>query len=148
MSTLACFAILACLASCRTSLPRSVDEVRAVAEAQQAAWNRGDVEGYMQAGYLRAPELTFFSGGDDTRGYEPVLARYVERYATGDGEMGHLEFSGLETVPLGDGFAMLRGRWHLDLEKKDDVGGLFTLVLRDTDEGWRIVHDHTSVASP
>jgi len=136
-------------AGCRTAAPaRSLAEVRAVAEAQQAAWNRGDVEGYMRAGYLDSPELVFFSGGDDTRGFEPVLARYVKRYATGGAEMGRLAFDALETVPLGAGFAVLRGRWHLDLQRREDVGGLFTLILCDTGAGWRIVHDHTSVAPP
>jgi beta-aspartyl-peptidase (threonine type) len=123
-------------------------EVIAVARRQEAAWNRGDLAGYMSEGYLRSPEIAFFSGGEDTRGYQPVLERYSRRYATGEAEMGRVSFDRLEAVPLGEGWAMLRGRWALDFEREQDVGGLFTLVFRRTDEGWRIVHDHTSAAAP
>jgi ketosteroid isomerase-like protein len=134
------------------SAPRSgrarKEEIVEIARAQQSAWNRGDVEGYMRAGYLATPELVFFSGGDVTRGFEPVLARYLSRYKSEGTEMGKLDFGDLEALPLGDGHAMLRGRWKLGFESREDVGGLFTLVLRRTDAGWRIVHDHTSVAAP
>ena len=146
-STLALACVL--FPACATTRDGGTEsEVLAIAAAQQAAWNRGDVEGYMRAGYMRSPDLVFFSGGDDTRGYDPVLARYVARYASGDAEMGRLEFGALEARALGGDHALLRGRWHLDFERKEDVGGLFTLVLARTAEGWRIVHDHTSVAAP
>ena len=41
--------------------------------------------------------------------------------------------------------ALAFGRWRLQREK-DEPAGLFTLVLRKTSEGWRIIHDHTSAA--
>lgn len=113
---------------------------------QEAAWNRGDVEGFMGAGYWRSAELTFFSGGDDTRGFEPVLARYLKRYKSSGAEMGRLAFTQLEVVQLADDCAIARGRWDLDFAATPDVGGLFTLVFRRFSTGWRIVHDHTSVA--
>jgi len=36
------------------------------------------------------------------------------------------------------------GHWHL---KRDsgDVGGVFSLVWQRFPEGWKIVHDHTSL---
>ena len=49
--------------------------VRAVIEAQAAAWNRGDIEGYMD-GYERAETTTFISGDAITRGWQTVLERY------------------------------------------------------------------------
>jgi ketosteroid isomerase-like protein len=135
------------LASCRTVTTASIShDIESVVRAQEAAWNRGDVEGFMNAGYWRSPDLTFFSGGDDTRGFETVLARYVKRYKTGDAEMGKLAFTRLEFIPLFEDAAIVRGRWDLDFEKQPDVGGLFTLVFRRMSGEWRIVHDHTSVA--
>ena len=116
-----------------------------VIRAQEAAWNRGEVDGFMSAGYLESPELTFFSQGDVTKGYQPVLARYTKRYKSEGAEMGHLEFSGVETIALGPDAALARGRWQLGFQKKSALGGLFTLVFRRTADGWRIVHDHTSV---
>jgi ketosteroid isomerase-like protein len=119
-----------------------------VLSTQEDAWNRGDVEGFMHEGYWESPELTFFSGGDVTTGFEPVLARYQKRYKTEGAEMGKLAFTNLDVVQISDRAAIVRGRWDLDFEQKADVGGLFTLVMRRIDGAWRIVHDHTSVATP
>ncbi len=126
---------------------RATQEIESVCWTQQAAWNRGDVDGFMRAGYWASESLTFFSGGEVTRGYETVLARYKRRYQSEGAEMGQLTFSQLETELLGIDHAVLRGNWFLDFAEREDVGGLFTLVLRRTSEGWRIVHDHTSVAT-
>jgi ketosteroid isomerase-like protein len=118
---------------------------RDIVNAQQAAWNRGDIEGFMSAGYWRSPEMTFFSESSVTRGYQAVLDRYVARYKTGDAEMGRLTFSDVEVEPLDENGAFVRGRWDLDFEEQADVGGLFTLVFRRISGEWRIVHDHTSL---
>jgi len=120
-------------------------DVLAVLHAQVEAWNRGDVQGFMAAGYWPSSELTFYSQGSVTRGYEPVLARYLRRYKSEGTEMGRLTFGAIEVEPLGEGAALARGRWDLALREKPAVGGLFSLVLRRLPEGWRIVHDHTSV---
>ena len=74
-----------------------------------------------------------------------MLARYRRNYEAPGKERGTLAFTQLEVVPLADDAALTRGRWDLDYANKSDVGGLFTLALRRTPEGWRIVHDHTSV---
>ena len=141
-------ALALCLAlpcACTTSA-RHAHDPQAVLREQAAAWNRGDIDAFVSSGYWASGELTFFSGGDVTRGYDATLARFRARYAEGDAEMGRLTFADLETVWSGADAALVRGRWALDFERKDDVGGLFTLFLRDFDAGWRIVHDHTSVA--
>jgi len=59
--------------------------------------------------------------------------------------MGQLEFSRVETRALADDVQLARGRWQLSFRDKPGVGGLFSLVLKRLPEGWRIVHDHTSV---
>ena len=120
----------------------------AVCRTQESAWNRGDIEGFMREGYLRSPDLTFYSGGDVTLGYDTVLERYRKSYQGEGKEMGRLVFSDLDTLLLGSGAGIVRGRWRLDFAEKESVGGLFTLVMRRTADGWRIVHDHTSVAAP
>lgn len=145
--------LLAVVAGCRTSSGTSAagaqpdvrSQVVAVMRAQESAWNRGDLAAFMELGYWHSPDLTFFSGGEVSRGFDEMLARYRKNYEAPGKERGTLAFTQLDVVPLADGVAMARGRWDLDYAAKKDVGGLFTLVLRRTDAGWRIVHDHTSV---
>ena len=118
--------------------------VRAVLEAQRDAWNRGDIEGYMD-GYARAPETVFVSGDNVTRGWQTVLERYKKSYNSRE-KMGTLTFSDLEITPLRNDAAIVLGRWHLQ-RAKDEPHGRFTLIFRKTKQGWKIVHDHTSAAS-
>ena len=118
-------------------------EVRAVLDAQAAAWNRGDIEGYMQ-GYEQATETAFISGDDLTRGWQTVLERYRRAYDTRE-KMGTLAFSEVEVKPLSPFYALAHGRWQLT-RAADTPRGRFTLLFRRTVKGWRIVHDHTSSA--
>jgi uncharacterized protein (TIGR02246 family) len=115
--------------------------ITAVLTAQQDAWNKGDVDTFLQ-GYWRSPELTFSGTSGIVRGWEGVLARYKEHYPNREA-MGQLEFSGLEIRFLGQDAALVLGHWHL-ARQKGDVGGVFSLVFERFPEGWRIIHDHTS----
>lgn len=119
----------------------NVAAVRAVIEAQAAAWNRGDVSGYME-GYAKEDAITFISGDAFTRGWQTVHDRYKARYDTRE-KMGTLAFSELEFKPLSEFYMMVTGRWQLT-RAADTPRGRFTLVFRRTAAGWRIVHDHTS----
>jgi ketosteroid isomerase-like protein len=120
---------------------KNVAAVRAVIEAQAAAWNRGDVAGYME-GYAKEETTTFVSGDTVTRGWQTVLDRYKARYDTRE-KMGTLAFSELELKPLSEFYIMATGRWQLT-RAADTPHGRFTLIFRRTGAGWRIVHDHTS----
>ena len=117
--------------------------IRAVLEAQAAAWNRGDVEGYMD-GYERADTTTFISGDTVTRGWQTVLDRYKKSYDTRE-KMGTLAFSELELKPLSEFYAVATGRWQLTRDK-DTPHGRFSLIFRRTSDGWRIVQDTTTSA--
>jgi beta-aspartyl-peptidase (threonine type) len=118
------------------------DGVRAVLDAQAAAWNRGDLDGFM-AGYWKSPELTFFSGNAVTKGWQATLERYRKRYRDDGRPMGKLAFKDLDIQMLGADAALVRGRFEL-LRGEEKSTGLFTLLVRRFPEGWRIVHDHTS----
>jgi beta-aspartyl-peptidase (threonine type) len=116
--------------------------IQQLLDAQVAAWNKGDLEGFMQV-YWRSPELSFFSGKDKTHGWEATLKRYQKRYQAEGRQMGTLTLSEIQIEPLSTDSAFVRGRWQLVLPK-ENPGGLFTLVFKKQPEGWRIVHDHTS----
>ena len=120
----------------------SEQQIHALLADQQAAWNAGDIDGFMQ-GYWKSPQLRFASGDTITYGWEETLARYKARYADRS-VMGALKFDVFETKVHTQNDAMLFGRWTLLRPEKGDIGGLFTLALRRIDGEWRIVSDHTS----
>ncbi len=142
--------LLTALASACASATNSAKEneqtsaaVRAVLEAQAAAWNRGDIAGYMD-GYERAETTTFISGDTITHGWQTVHDRYAQHYDSRD-KMGTLTFSELEIKPLSPFYAQATGRWQL-ARAGDTPHGRFTLLLRRTNNGWRIVQDTTTSA--
>jgi ketosteroid isomerase-like protein len=116
-------------------------EIRAVMKAQEAAWNRGEIDGFME-GYARSGATEFVSGDKLTRGWQTVRDRYKKKYSSKE-KMGRLTFSELKITVLTPDAALVLGRWEL-ARKGDRPHGIFTLLFRRTPAGWRIVHDHTS----
>jgi beta-aspartyl-peptidase (threonine type) len=128
-------------------VPEDLDAraVRQLLDAQVAAWNRGDLEGFLR-GYWRSDSLSFYSGGSVTHGWQTTLDRYRRRYQGEGREMGTLVFDVHDVALPARGLAVVRGGWSLAL-KESRPAGLFTLLLRwFPDDGWKVVHDHTSVA--
>jgi ketosteroid isomerase-like protein len=115
--------------------------IRDVLEKQTAAWNRGDIEAFME-GYWKSPETEFVGASGVVRGWGPVLARYRRNYPDAKA-MGQLSFSNLEIKLLSADAAYALGEYHL-VREKDQPSGIFTLILRKLPEGWRIIHDHTT----
>jgi beta-aspartyl-peptidase (threonine type) len=129
-------------ASDKDDLKDQVKAVRQILDDQAAAWNKGDLKGFM-GGYWKSEKLTFFSGDKIEHGWQATYERYQKRYQAEGREMGKLTFSELDIQLLGDNSAWVRGRWKL-VTSKETPGGLFTLIFKKFPEGWRIVHDHTS----
>jgi ketosteroid isomerase-like protein len=121
----------------------AVAAIRAVLDAQVAAWNAGKLEDFMQ-GYWNSPELTFVSGGRKLMGYDATLDRYRRTYQADGKEMGRLTFGDLEIMPLSKDAAWVRGQFQLIMSDARELGGRFTLVFRQFADGWKVVHDHTS----
>lgn len=117
------------------------DAVRAVLEAQVADWNAGNIRGFMN-GYSRTDSLRFISNGNMRTGWQNSLYAYVRNYPD-RASMGTLSFEDLHIDVLAPNVAMVIGRYRL-VREDDEPLGLFTLVLHEETDGWRIIHDHTS----
>ena len=134
-------AVLACAAPEQTST--SAAEIQSVLTAQQDAWNRGDIDAFMN-GYARSASTVFVSQDEVSRGWETVRDRYRVKYSDRT-KMGTLSFSEIEVTMLSPDAAVVLGRWRLK-RTNDELHGRFTLIFKRLPEGWRIVHDHTSAA--
>lgn len=110
---------------------------------QVQAWNDFNIERFME-GYLKSDSLRFASGGTVQYGWQTTLEGYKKRYPE-PAAMGKLTFSQLSMTVLSDDAAVVFGRYTLERES-DQPTGLFTLLFRKTEKGWKIVHDHTSSA--
>lgn len=148
------FAILPLASACTTQagapigMGQSLKEtetaaITALLEAQDVAWNRGDIDAFMD-GYWRSPDLRFASGGTVTRGWDGTNARYHNTYGTPE-KMGKLITSDYEIVILSPDAAIAHGAWKLE-RAGDTPSGLYTLVLRKFGEDWKIISDTTTSA--
>lgn len=115
--------------------------IRKVIAEQESAWNRADIEGFMD-GYWRSDSLLFIGARGVTRGWQPTLESYKKGYPDA-AAMGKLTFTILSLQMLSPESAYVIGKWHL-LRVKDEVGGHFTLLWKKIAGKWVIVADHTS----
>lgn len=120
------------------------DDVKDVLTRQMEAWNRGDIDSFM-TGYLKSPEISYTSAGTIVWGYEALKRRYVKVYGDDKAAMGTLSFSDLKISALGKANALCIGRWHLERKGQPVLDGVYSLILIRTKDGWKIIHDHTSV---
>jgi beta-aspartyl-peptidase (threonine type) len=140
------FLVVAVMTLAAAAPPPAGDPVKAIKQVLQAqtdAWNRGDLEGYM-AGYWKSEDLTFYSGGTVTRGWQATLERYRTRYQGEGRAMGALDFPDEVVDLLGADAAVARGHYHLKMPDGKELQGLYTVILKRLPDGWRIVHDHSS----
>ena len=140
-----CILMVAIVSAAPTQTQNATAQIRSVLRAQQDAWNRGDIDGFMN-GYARSASTVFVSEDTIRRGWETVRERYRKKYSD-RAKMGTLTFSDLEITLLSPDAAVVLGRWSLK-RANDQPHGRFTLIFKRLPEGWRIVHDHTSSAPP
>ena len=125
------------------TLSRDELDVIKVLTIQERAWNKGEMENFVSA-YKNAPDILFIAD-HTSRGYDQILFDYKHNYPNRDA-MGTLTFSELEPKVLDPKFAVVVGKYHLDRGKKagGPADGMFSLVLEKTEQGWKIVVDHTT----
>lgn len=138
--------IISCSPKGSPSASQTEQSIRAILETQVAEWNRGDIPAFMET-YVKSDDLRFASGGTIQRGWQSTLERYQTRYPTPEA-MGRLAFEELDVQILSEQWAEVHGRYRLYRGGEySNATGLFTLLMQNTDKGWKILHDHTSAAS-
>jgi hypothetical protein len=108
---------------------------------QQACWNNGDIDCFMEA-YWKSDSLKFIGKDGITYGWQATIDRYKSKYPD-QSFMGSLSFNVLALEYLGSNTLMLVGKWDLK-RTMGDVGGHFTLIWKRISGEWVIIADHTS----
>ena len=113
-----------------------------ILDRQTKAWNRGDLEAFMD-GYWESDSLMYIGKAGVTYGYAATLQRYRQNY--GDtARMGKLTFRILHVKRLSARYIQVVGQWSLR-RSAGDVGGHYTLLFHRMAGGrWVIVSDHSS----
>ncbi len=135
------------LFSCTPKLnqtPALIDAKPAITKVlltQQAAWNRGDIEAFME-GYLKTEDLSFVGSKGVTKGWEATLNNYKKGYPD-KAAMGELIFDIISIDQLSNNAAFMIGKYTLKREQ-DEPSGYFTLLWKKVNGEWVIAVDQTS----
>ena len=116
-------------------------EIHALLQKQTEAWNRGDVEGFME-GYWKNDSLMFIGKSGITYGWQQTLDNYKKGYPDKTA-MGFLTFTLIELKPLSKKYFSVVGKWHLK-RTIGDLSGHYTLLLKKIKGTWVVISDHSS----
>jgi len=148
---LSLLAALSLVAACRFEIEDEGDaDVQAAVERMlvesAGSWNRGELAGFMDD-YMESENTTYVGGGGLLIGYESIHARYAPLFEPGAAR-DSLRFESVRTRRLAAVEAIVTARWILYKGDMITGSGPFTLVLRHTSGGWKIIHHHSSSDSP
>ena len=138
---LAAFAVLLTAGGCSHVHPEPELQVVNILNAQADAWNRGDLDAFMDH-FSRSDDLTASSEGGTIRGWAAARGEYDRRHAA---TSGRLRYDDVHIQPLAEEVILAVGRWSIegDLETRH---GTFSCLFRRVADRWFIVHDHCSTA--
>ena len=117
--------------------------IQHVLEESAREWSAGNLAAFMEC-YENSPETVYLSSTQVVYGYNAIHSMYAERLS-GSGPMQPLKMTLLHISRLGTKHALAVGRFALEgSESAASRAGVWSLVLHNTDAGWRICADHTS----
>jgi len=116
-------------------------EIRALLQKQTEAWNRGELEDFME-GYWKNDSLMFIGKSGITYGWQQTLDNYKRGYPD-KAAMGQLTFTLIEIKRLSSKYYSVVGRWNLK-RTIGDIGGHYTLLMKKINGVWVIISDHSS----
>ncbi len=116
-------------------------QIRKLLTVQTEAWNRGDLEGFMQT-YWKSDSLMFIGKNGIKWGWQETLENYKKGYPDTTA-MGKLSFDILVIKKLSPEYYYVVGKWML-FRTIGDLSGHYNLLLRKINGRWVIVADHSS----
>lgn len=116
-------------------------EIRNILATQTAAWNRGDIDQFMN-GYWESDSLMFIGKSGVTYGWSNTLNNYKKGYPD-TAAMGKLKFDLIQVKKLSKKYYHVTGKWFLK-RSIGDIGGHYTLLFQKINGRWVIISDHSS----
>lgn len=126
---------------CCLSQNKDVQAIQSMLDEQIKAWNKGNLETFMQ-GYWQSDSLLFIGSGGPKYGYNTTLESYKKNYPDTTA-MGKLNFKILQMKRLSALYFFVVGKWHLQ-RTVGDLEGHFSLLIKKVKNKWLIVADHSS----
>jgi ketosteroid isomerase-like protein len=120
---------------------KNENAIREILNTQIAAWNRGDVESFMQP-YWQSDSLMFIGKSGVTRGWQQTLNNYKKNYPDA-AAMGKLSFDIIKMQKLSCKYYYVVGKWMLQ-RTIGDLSGHYTLLFKKMNRRWVIISDHSS----
>ncbi len=112
--------------------------IRIVMETQEIAWNKHDLEGFMQ-GYWKSDQLKFYGANGLTLGWKNTLANYKKGYPT-QAESGSLNFVINDISKIEGNNYWVMGEYHLK-RQVGDADGVFIIIFKKINGEWKIIAD-------
>lgn len=139
------FAFVILLFSCETLQKTNEDSfetakagISRVMSDQETAWNKHDLEAYMQ-GYWKSDSLKFYGNSGLTKGWEQTLANYKKGYPT-KAESGTLKFVINDISKIEGDHYWVMGEYHLK-RQVGDANGVFIIIFKKINGEWKIIAD-------
>lgn len=109
------------------------------------AWNRHDLEGYLDA-FWRSDDLVVVVEGEVVHGWT-LLSKALHGGYPNPSEMGELTLDRVQVQMLAPDLAQVLDWDTITFPKKKEFGTA-TIVMKRLPEGWRVVLMHTSFVEP
>ena len=117
-------------------------EIAAMMGRSAAAWNRGDLDAFVDD-YEEGAATSYIGRSGTLHGRTAIRGAYAPRFAAGV-PRDSLSFEGLEVDVLGPDVVNAIAFYVLRRGGRVTARGPTSLVLRRRGGRWRIVHDHSS----
>jgi ketosteroid isomerase-like protein len=131
---------IACSTAQRGAVTNPSAPITALMHQSAEDWNRGDLDRFMA---LYDTASTFLTQNGNLR-LPGMRENYQRGFFKGNKPIQNLRFEAMEVRPLGNGHALLTGRFVLYGNDLPDRKGIYTLVFVQRGKEWKILHDHSS----
>jgi ketosteroid isomerase-like protein len=116
-------------------------EIQALLDESAASWNRGDLDGHLAD---NADSISFMTRNGPIVGKTKTADALRSSFFKDGRPIQQLRFEQVTIRRLGEGYALVVGRFVLDGGGQPEHSGWFSTIWQRQAAGWRVIHDHSS----